>query len=281
MSVINPNQKITCATCFYRCALAEGQVGQCRARANKNGSIVPLNYGMLTSLSLDPIEKKPLYLFYPDSMILSAGSFGCNLHCPFCQNASISQVGDDAATEYVSPEMLAQKAEEFARCGNIGVAFTYNEPLISWEYVRDASLLVHERGMKNVVVTSGSVNVSVLEEVLPHIDAMNIDLKGFTDSWYKKLGGDFEIVKNAITLCQSRTHVELTTLIVPHFNDSENEMRELARWVSKIDANIPLHITRFFPRYLMADGEPTPVATVRRLAQVAREYLLHVFTGNC
>ncbi|MBQ9495359.1 MAG: AmmeMemoRadiSam system radical SAM enzyme [Treponema sp.] len=278
---MNQRQKIICTTCFYRCSLAEGQVGQCRARSNKNGNIVPLNYGKLTSLSLDPIEKKPLFLFYPGSMILSVGSFGCNLHCPFCQNASISQVGNDTATEYVLPEALAQKAAALARYGNIGVAFTYNEPLISWEYVLDVSRLVHARGMKNVVVTSGSVNVSVLEKVLPYVDAMNIDLKGFTDNWYKKLGGNFEIVKNAITLCHSRTHVELTTLIVPPFNDSEEEMRALASWVSKIDKNIPLHITRFFPRYRMADGEPTPVATVRRLAHIANEYLLHVFTGNC
>ncbi|WP_431725812.1 AmmeMemoRadiSam system radical SAM enzyme [Treponema socranskii] len=273
--------RVTCDTCFYRCSLAEGRTGKCRARINSGGNIVPLNYGRLTALALDPIEKKPLYRFFPGSMILSAGSFGCNMHCPFCQNAEISQSGGDIETAYVSPESLAEKALSLAPRGNIGVAYTYNEPLVSWEYVRDASRCVRSLGMKNVVVTNGCVSTGVIEKVLPYIDAMNIDLKGFTREWYETLGGDLDVVKDTIARSAKKTHVEVTTLIVPGKNDGEEEIRSLAQWVSSIDKKIPLHITRFFPHWRMPDGNATPVDTVYRSVSAAREYLEYVFPGNC
>jgi pyruvate formate lyase activating enzyme len=272
---------VICSTCFYHCRLARGQIGQCSARYNHDGKIQPLNYGQLTALALDPIEKKPLKLFYPGKMILSAGSYGCNLHCPFCQNADISQSGSGCVTEYVSPEDLAGKAAQLTSRGNIGVAYTYNEPLVCWEYVRDTSKLVHERGMKNVIVTNGCVTPAVLDEVLPYTDAMNIDLKGFTEEWYKELKGDFETVKASIVQSVKRCHVELTTLIVPGRNDSEDEMSLLAGWVASIDRNIALHITRFFPRYHMTHVNQTPVRTIYELADTARRYLPNVFPGNC
>ena len=274
-------KRVTCGTCFYRCSLAEGRTGKCRARINSGGNIVPLNYGRLTALALDPIEKKPLYRFFPGSMILSAGSFGCNMHCPFCQNAEISQNGGDIETAYVSPESLAEKALSLVSRGNIGVAYTYNEPLVSWEYVRDASRCVRSLGMKNVVVTNGCVNSTVIEKVLPFIDAMNIDLKGFTREWYEILGGDLDVVKDTIARSAKKTHVEVTTLIVPGKNDGEDEIRSLAQWVSKIDKKIPLHITRFFPHWRMPDGNATPVGTVYRSVSIAHEYLEYVFPGNC
>ena len=274
-------KRVTCGTCFYRCSLAEGRTGKCRARINSGGNIVPLNYGRLTALALDPIEKKPLYRFFPGSMILSAGSFGCNMHCPFCQNAEISQNGGDIETAYVSPESLAEKALSLVSRGNIGVAYTYNEPLVSWEYVRDASRCVRSLGMKNVVVTNGCVNSTVIEKVLPFIDAMNIDLKGFTREWYEILGGDLDVVKDTIARSAKKTHVEVTTLIVPGKNDGEEEIRSLAQWVSKIDKKIPLHITRFFPHWRMPDAEATPVDTVYRSVSAAREYLEYVYPGNC
>ena len=273
--------RVTCDTCFYRCSLAEGRTGKCRARINRSGNIVPLNYGRLTALALDPIEKKPLYRFFPGSMILSAGSFGCNMHCPFCQNAEISQSGGDIETAYVSPESLAEKALSLVPRGNIGVAYTYNEPLVSWEYVRDASRCVRSLGMKNVVVTNGCVNSTVIEAVLPYIDAMNIDLKGFTREWYECLGGDLDVVKDTIVRSAKKTHVEVTTLIVPGKNDGEDEIRSLAQWVSSIDKKIPLHITRFFPHWHMPDGNATPVDTVYRAVSIAREYLEYVYPGNC
>lgn len=271
-----------CELCFHHCDLSEGQTGFCRARACRGGAIVPLNYGKVTSVALDPIEKKPLRRFHPGSRILSVGSFGCNLLCPFCQNHEISMSGEgELKTAEVSPEALSSKALELRPYGNIGVAYTYNEPLIGYEYVRDCAALIHERGMVNVLVTNGTIEEPPWRELLPYIDAANIDLKGFTTEWYRRLGGDLETVKRSISLAAERCHVEETTLLVPGENDSEEEVRSLARWLASVDRNIPLHLSRFFPRYRMTDKPPTPVERVYRLADAAREYLSFVYTGNC
>ena len=271
-----------CELCFHHCDLSEGQAGFCRARACRNGAIVPLNYGKLTSLALDPIEKKPLRRFHPGSRILSVGSFGCNLSCPFCQNHEISMCGDgELATVELSPEALAGKALELRLYGNIGAAYTYNEPLIGYEYVRDCATLIHKRGMVNVLVTNGTAFPEILNQLIPYIDAMNIDLKGFTQEYYKKLGGDLEIVKTFIVQAAASCHVELTTLVVPGENDSPEEMEKEARWIASVGKEIPLHVTRFFPRYHMRDREATEIGQVYQLAEVARRYLDHVFVGNC
>ena len=274
--------KTRCELCFHHCALDEGQTGFCLARACQDGKIVSLNYGKMTSLALDPIEKKPLRRFHPGSLILSVGSFGCNLRCPFCQNHEISMAGDSGIqTVEVSPEQLAAQAAELVPHGNIGVAYTYNEPLIGYEYVRDCAALVHEQGMVNVLVTNGTVEEEPWRALLPLVDAANIDLKGFTPSWYRRLGGDLETVKRSIALSAERCHVEVTTLLIPGENDSEEEIRELARWLASISSEIPLHLSRFFPRYRMLDRPPTPVEQVSRLAETARRYLSYVYTGNC
>ena len=273
---------MTCKLCFHRCDLSEGQTGFCRARSCRDGEIVSLNYGKLTSLALDPIEKKPLRRFRPGSKILSVGSFGCNLRCPFCQNHEISMCGDgELEIAELSPEMLADKALELRPYGNIGVAYTYNEPLMGYEYVRDCAALVHERGMVNVLVTNGTIEEAPWRELLPLIDAANIDLKGFTLEWYRRLGGDLETVKRSIVLAAERCHVEVTTLLVPGDNDSEEEIRSLARWLASVNREIPLYLSRFFPRYQMMDRPPTSVERVYRLADVTREYLSFVYTGNC
>lgn len=274
-------RQIRCPVCMHHCLLQPGQIGRCRARKNENGKSRPVNYGRLTALALDPIEKKPLAMFAPGSRILSAGSFGCNLSCPFCQNYEISMCEEEPETVYVSPERLAEKALELRRQGNIGVAYTYNEPLVGYEYVRDTAALVRSVGMKNVIVTNGSVTEEVLEEILPFTDAMNIDLKGITDAFYRSLGGDLETVKRFIKRAAPACHVELTTLIVPGENDSEGQMEQLAAWVAGVDDKMPLHVTRFFPRWKMTDRPPTKVETVCRLADVAGRRLKHVFTGNC
>lgn len=274
--------KTRCELCFHHCALDEGQTGLCRARACQDGKIVSLNYGKLTSLALDPIEKKPLRRFHPGSLILSVGSFGCNLRCPFCQNHEISMAGySGIQTVEVSPEQLTVKAAELVPHGNIGVAYTYNEPLIGYEYVWDCAALVHEQGMVNVLVTNGTVEVEPWRALLPLIDAANIDLKGFTPAWYRRLGGDLETVKRSIALAAERCHVEVTTLLIPGENDSEEEIRELARWLASISSEIPLHLSRFFPRYRMLNRPPTPVEQVYRLAETAQRYLSYVYTGNC
>jgi pyruvate formate lyase activating enzyme len=260
----------------------EGQLGRCRARRNVEGTVLAANYGKITSLALDPIEKKPLYRFYPGSKVLSVGSFGCNLTCSFCQNYSISMVKEEETeTITMSPEELADKATELMEYGNIGVAFTYNEPLIGYEYVIDTAVILKDRGLKTVVVTNGSVTEEIGVELLFYVDAMNIDLKGFTDEYYKKIGGDLETVKKFIALVAKECHVELTTLIVPGENDSVEEIRQLAQWVASIDEEIPLHITRFFPRWKMKDRNATDVNKVFELAGIAREYLNYVYEGNC
>ncbi|MBR0444916.1 MAG: AmmeMemoRadiSam system radical SAM enzyme [Clostridia bacterium] len=279
-----------CGVCFRHCRLEDGQIGFCGGRVAKNGRTEAFNYGRITSLALDPIEKKPLRRFYPGSRILSVGSFGCNLRCPFCQNYEISWSEEAKrfaqTADTVSPEELAALAASYTRKGNIGIAFTYNEPLIGYEFVRDTAKLARASGLKNVLVTNGTAELSVLEELRPYIDAMNIDLKGFTDRYYQKvLGGSRKQVLSFIEEAVKTCHIELTTLIVPGENDSEEEMRELSQWVSRLNnpdgESVPLHVSRFFPQFHMTDRLPTEVRTVRHLASVAGESLEYVYTGNC
>ena len=277
-----------CKVCFRHCNIPEGGLGFCGARTCTDGEVTAANYGRVTSLALDPIEKKPLARFMPGSMILSAGSYGCNLRCPFCQNYQISwseeayRFADRA--EYIPPDELARIALACRDRGNIGVAFTYNEPLIGYEYIRDTAKLVHEKGMVNVIVTNGTADLQVLSELAPYIDAMNIDLKGFTDRYYNEvLGGDRAMTMAFIEEAVKHCHVELTTLIVPGENDSEDEIRRMAEWIAGLTngEEIPLHISRFFPRFRMTDRDATKVRLVYRLADVARERLRYVYTGNC
>lgn len=274
--------KQVCQVCMHHCSLKPGQSGLCGARKNEEGTVVCVNYGLITSMALDPIEKKPLKTFRPGSRILSVGSFGCNLRCPFCQNYEISIEGPQRAEAvFISPEALAGKAKELESAGNIGVAFTYNEPLVGWEYVRDTAKLVKESGMDNVLVTNGTASLEVLEELLPYTDAMNIDLKAFREKTYRKLGGDLEEVKAFIMRAAKDCHVELTTLVVPGENDGMAEMKEEAQWIASVGKEIPLHVTRFFPRYHMTDRDATEVGQVYRLAGIAGKYLENVFVGNC
>ena len=280
-----------CEVCFRHCELKEGQTGFCGARICAGGKVTASNYGRVTSLALDPIEKKPLNRFMPGSNILSVGSYGCNLRCPFCQNHELSwseeamRYADRA--ERITPEQLVQTAAYYRRKGNIGLAFTYNEPLVGYEFVRDTAKLVREAGMVNVLVSNGTASTAVLEEILPYMDAMNIDLKGFTDRYYRDvLGGDRDMVMRFIERAAKSCHVELTTLIIPGENDSEEEMRQMCGWISDLKGvvpgeKIPLHISRFFPRFHMTDRGPTSVALIYRLADVAREQLRYVYTGNC
>ena len=271
----------TCTLCFHHCQLDEGQTGFCRARAGRGDKIVPLNYGRLTSLALDPIEKKPLRRFHPGSQILSVGSFGCNLRCPFCQNASIAQVGSETPTRNVTPEELASLARELVPRGNIGVAYTYNEPLVGYEYVRDCAERIRQAGLLNVLVSNGTIEEKPWRELLPLIDAANIDLKGFNESWYRSLSGDLATVKRNIAIAAEHCHVEVTTLIIPDSNDSPAEMQAEAKWLAAINPDIPLHISRFFPRHHMTNHPPTPVDTIYHLADIAREHLQYVYTSNC
>jgi len=274
--------KTICGICPHACALSEGQTGLCRARRCENGMIVAINYGKITSLSLDPIEKKPFAQYMPGSKVLSAGSFGCNLTCPFCQNYKISTAdANTAVAAKVTPEELAAQAVRLVREGNIGLAYTYNEPFVGFEFVLDCCKLIKQRHLKNVVVTNGYVNREPLVRALPYIDAMNIDLKCFSEDYYHKLGGDLETVKDTIRLSSGRCHVEVTTMIVPGENDSDQEIDALSAWLASVDKEIPLHITRFFPQYKYVGRQATPVADIERLVNVAKKHLTYVYKGNC
>ncbi len=272
---------VTCDICPKYCKLKPLQTGLCRARSNHDGVIVADNYGRITAIALDPIEKKPLKRFYPGSFILSVGSFGCNLKCSFCQNHHISMVGIGAKSVFISPQELVEKAVAAAPEGNIGIAFTYNEPLIGFEYVYDCAVIAKELGQKIVLVTNGYINEAPLKKLLPYVDAMNIDLKAFNEPFYKNIGGDLETVKRTIALSAAQCHVEVTTLIIPQENDSETEMHDMAGWLSGINPNLPLHVARFFPQYKMTDVQATSVKLVYELADVARKHLEYVYAGNC
>jgi pyruvate formate lyase activating enzyme len=274
--------RVVCEICPHACSLKEGQVGLCRARVNRDNQIIDENYGRVTSLALDPIEKKPLYRFHPGSKILSVGSYGCNFCCSFCQNHEISMANKENTNSiYISPEDLVAKAIEHMPYGNIGLAFTYNEPTIGYEFVLDCAKLCKEKNLVTVLVTNGYLNEKPLLELLPHIDAMNIDLKSFSEDFYRHIGGNLEVVKKTISISSSACHVEVTTLIVPQENDTPEEMRMLSMWLASVNPQIPLHLSRFFPRYIMNDKEATPVATIKELSEIASECLEYVYMGNC
>lgn len=277
-------EQVLCDVCPKFCKLREGQIGFCRARSNIGGKIVPINYGQATSLALDPIEKKPLMRFCPGTYILSYGSYGCNLRCPYCQNASISMAGpDNCPHRLITPEGLTDLAVDLSKQepGNIGVAFTYNEPTVCFEFIRDTSKLLHEAGLKSVVVTNGGLVREYADELLPHVDALNIDLKGFSDEFYRYVKGEFDTVKEFIKAAvEHKCHVELTTLVIPTKNDDPEEMEREAEWIASISPDIPLHLSRFFPRYKVDDLPPTPAETIYRLKDIAQKKLKYVYTGN-
>ena len=276
--------KAVCETCPRHCRLEDGAFGACRARRAEGGRVVCANYGRITSLALDPIEKKPLAFFRPGRPILSIGSYGCNLHCPFCQNAGISQQGgDEVAAERMTPSALAGMARRLAReRGNLGLAYTYNEPLVGWEFVRDCAREMHARGLFNVIVSNGMAEKGVIEALAPLVVAANIDLKGPSQDFYDWTGGDFKTVCRTIEILHAAgCQVEVTTLVVPGRNDQDVDIGAIASFLASVSPDIPLHVTRFFPRFRMLDMAPTPVATVRRLADVARTRLRRVLVGNC
>lgn len=272
--------KIKCNLCPHGCLIEEGKYGICRTRKAENLKLYAVNYGQVSSLSLDPIEKKPLYHFKPGSMILSAGSYGCNFRCNFCQNYEISMMEPD--TEYFTEEQLISAAESSKASGNIGIAFTYNEPSVWYEYVYNVfrKLKSADPGAVTVLVTNGFIEKEPLEKLLPYTDAMNIDLKAFNNDYYRKVcGGDVEKVKRTIKAAAKSCHVEITTLLVTGLNDSEKEISELSEWISSADTDIPLHLSRYFPAY-KSDKAPTDVNTIFKAKEIAEFYLKYVYIGN-
>jgi pyruvate formate lyase activating enzyme len=274
----NDTEDIICSLCPHNCRINEGGRGVCGVREVKGGVFETMNYGNISSIGLDPIEKKPLYHYKPGSLILSAGSFGCNFHCDFCQNYSISK--ELPKTRETMPEELIEIALENRAAGNIGVAFTYNEPSIWYEYVYDTSRKCRENGLDVVLVSNGYINSEPLKELLPYVDAMNIDLKAFNNEFYRKIcGGDIEYVMDTISRADSLCHVEVATLIIEGYNDGEDEIERLAEWLASINKDMPLHLSKYHPAYKFT-APPTSTAVMKRVAKVAGKYLHHVYIGN-
>jgi len=267
-----------CQLCPHQCKLKEGQTGRCRARVNQGEGLMALNYGEVSSLALDPIEKKPLYHFYPGTMILSVGSWGCNLACPFCQNYSIAH--QIPPSRYLSPDDLLALSVEYGAQGSIGLAFTYNEPLMWMEYIMDLAPRLQEQGLKVVLVSNGFVEQKPLLDLLPWVDAFNIDVKAFDNNFYQRLcKGKLDPVKRTVEAIVGQAHLEITTLLIPGENDAEEDIRALARWLASLDPNLVLHLSRYFPAYRM-NLAPTPLDTLRKSRAIAREYLNYVYLGN-
>ena len=289
------NTRVTCGVCPHACSLAPGQVGYCRARVAPEPDkqqrfdclvpfgTLPQNYGRVTSLALDPIEKKPISRWRPRTTVLSLGSYGCTMRCPFCQNDSIAQVGEAGVRWLeVTPEQLVEQALGLRRRRCIGIAYTYNEPLASWEFVRDTAKLAREAGLANVLVSNGMVNPGPLAQVAPLMDAANIDLKCFSEEGYRRLGGNLAAVQRTIEalFAGGTCHVEVTTLVVPGLSDTLEEIEALTTWLAGLSPDIPYHLSRFFPHFRMADASPTPLATMHTLADVARAHMHDVILGN-
>lgn len=238
-----------------------------------------LTYGLITSAALDPIEKKPLAWFHPGSRILSLGSWGCNMNCTFCQNFEISQ--KEAESRKLSPEKVLRLAQSLTVEGNIGVAWTYNEPSLSLEFIRDTAPLIKKAGMVNVMVSNGFISSEALDILLPLIDAWNIDLKGWDLDFYRNIcGAARKPVLETIQRTVGKSHVELTNLVIPGKNDDPATFEEMVKWIRSLNQDIPLHITRFFPCWHLTDCPPTPLSTLVSLGQIARKYLSHVKIGN-
>lgn len=273
------NNFVHCYLCPHNCHIKSGGIGFCGVRKNEGGELYSLNYGEITSVSLDPIEKKPLALFMPGSYILSVGSFGCNMTCGFCQNHSISR--ERASSSFLESKDLVELALKSKReQGNIGIAFTYNEPSIWYEYVYDVCKQSDLTELDIVLVSNGYISPEPLKAILPYISAMNIDLKAFNDDFYKKTcSGDVESVKRTIEIASTGCHVEVTTLLVNGYNDSPEEIETLCQWLASVDSEIPLHLSRYFPRYKF-DAPPTPIETLYKAKKIADKYLAHVFLGN-
>ena len=269
------NNKVRCKLCPHECIIREEKVGICSGRKNIKGKLYAVNYGKTISLSMDPIEKKPLYHFFPGKKILSIGPNGCNLSCKFCQNHMSSQ--NKVPTRNITPEELFTYCKEN---NSIGVAYTYTEPLIWYEFILDSANFLRKNNKKVVLVTNGTIKEEPLKKILPFVDAMNVDLKSMRENFYNKIcNGYLETVKRTIRLAAQETHIEITYLVIPEYNDSEEEINELVDFIDNINSDIPLHISRYFPAYKL-DASPTPNNLLKKIYETAKKKLTNVYIGN-
>lgn len=274
--------KVRCLLCPHQCLLKNGQTGICKVRTNKGGILISENYGRISAVHPDPIEKKPLYHYFPGKKIFSIGSVGCNLHCNFCQNCDISQTGvsNFPWLKVYSPEEIVNEALLIP--GNIGIAYTYNEPVVFFEYMYDIARLAQKKGLRNVMVSNGFISEEPLRELLPLIDAFNIDLKGFTDDFYRKhTHSHLEPVKRTLQIVrEAGKHMEVTNLVIPGLNDDEAVFSEMVEWIAtELGKHTVLHLSKYFPKY-NAKQPVTPENTLFRLMEIAHRHLDYVYLGN-
>ncbi len=270
------DNKVQCILCPHNCIITEGKTGICGIRKNINNRLIATSYGKASAVAIDPIEKKPLYHFYPSASALSFGTIGCNFKCPYCQNWHISQ-NTNHPTEYISPEEAVEIAVE--KKINI-ISYTYSEPLIWYEWVYETSKLAAKKGIKNTLVTNGYINPEPLEKLVKYIDAANIDVKAFNQNFYTKLcKGKLEYVKKNVEYLYDKIHIELTMLIIPSWNDNPDEIEKFSQWVASLSKDIPVHFSRYFPQYNF-DVPSTPIETLKKAYDIAKQYLNFVYIGN-
>jgi pyruvate formate lyase activating enzyme len=275
--------KVACLLCSRRCVIADGTRGFCNVRVNRGGTLYTITYGKVIARNVDPIEKKPLFHFLPGSSAYSIATTGCNFRCVFCQNWEISQYHVESDTLPGSPLSPDAAVEEASRLRCSSIAYTYTEPTIFFEYAYDIAILAHERGLKNIFVTNGYQTPEAIEKMTGVIDAANVDLKSFSDEFYRKVCSAHLLpVLEAIRLMhQAGMHLEITTLVVPDKNDSEDELMQIASFIADISPDIPWHVSRFHPNYHDLTTPPTPRATIRAATRIGREEgLRYVFAGN-
>lgn len=274
-------EKVRCLLCPRRCLLAGGQEGVCGVRLAQDGKLYTANYGLCAAAHWDPVEKKPLYHFYPGQSIFSLGTFGCNLHCSFCQNWNLARGKQiDGGTSITPEEVLAILRRRGSPEKVLGVAYTYNEPTIWYEFVFDTARLLKQHHYRNVLVTNGYIEPEPLAELLPFIDAVNVDVKGFNDTFYREYCcGTLEPVLAAVERFAAACHIEVTCLLIPGANDNPNEIENLSRWLAAISPDLPLHLSRYFPAHRL-NLPPTPRSTMETAREIARRHLRYVYLGN-
>ncbi|MCD6319072.1 MAG: AmmeMemoRadiSam system radical SAM enzyme [Candidatus Desulfofervidaceae bacterium] len=276
-------KKVRCKLCAHHCLIPEGKRGICGVRENQKGKLYSLVYDKVVAKHNDPIEKKPLYHFYPRSLIFSIATVGCNFRCLFCQNADISQMPKEEGRILgwkTTPEEIVAEAITH---GASSIAYTYTEPTIFFELAYDTAKLAAAKGLKNVFVSNGYMSKEALEIIKPYLHAANIDLKSFREKYYKEIcGAKLQPVLDTISnMVKTGIWVELTTLLIPTLNDSEEELRDIARWIYQLSPDIPWHISRFYPTYRLTHLPPTAVEAVRRAREIGlEEGLRYVYTGN-
>lgn len=276
------SKRVSCILCPHNCIIENGKSGFCRVRKNINGVLYSLNYGKISAVNVDSIEKKPLFHFYPGKKILSIGSIGCNLHCSFCQNYEISQFNEQQYS--FCKELSLEKIVEYAQKtdGNIGLAYTYNEPTVFFEYMAECAREIKKKNMLNISVTNGYIQEKPLKESFEYIDAYSVDLKSFSNKFYKDItGGTVEPVKNNLKLIKKfGKHLEIENLIIPELNDEIKEFEEMVKWISgELGENTILHINRYYPAYLLKTA-PSPESKFIELYKIAKKYLKYVYVGN-